>query len=84
MHILPDLNALEKQFSIKDGLVVVSIYTLLLIVHIVKYTQLITISYKSLLLLVIPLCLFRLEYIAQNFQMNEIQRDCCQQYRDIT
>lgn len=24
MHILPDLEALEKQFSIQDGLVVVS------------------------------------------------------------
>lgn len=45
MHILPDLDALEKRFSIKDGLVVVSIYTLLLIVYIVKYA---TINYNQL------------------------------------
>lgn len=42
MHILPDLDALEKRFSIKDGLVVVST---LLIVYIVKYG---TINYNQL------------------------------------
>lgn len=44
MHILPDLDALEKRFSIKDGLVVVSTL-LLLIVYVVKYA---TINYNQL------------------------------------
>ena len=73
MHILPDLDALEKKYSPEDGLVVVSEH-----LNYQKYKVLIS----NLITKVIKS--YRLEYTVQNLQMKKTRKKFYQRSKDIT